>query len=191
MKKVVPIILAMIFAMTITGCGSKQNSEKIPLESLPADYSLEQAKEDGCVVYESSDITSGQEIWDKFIKAVNAGKEATVRLGFYYTLDPSKCDPEYYESAKDDYPILFIRDLTFDGTSYTIRGYEDGKENVKTYKYLMKYEGQAETPDATYDSYVRYVLTNNDTVTWEQIVHGIFSSSGDYINHYVVYTDLN
>ncbi|MDE6747900.1 MAG: hypothetical protein K2K21_02375 [Lachnospiraceae bacterium] len=190
MKKIVPIILAMIFVLTITGCSSKHNPEKIPLESLPADYSLEQAKEDGCIVYESSDITSGQEIWDKFMKTVNAGKEATVRLGFYYTLDPSKCDPEYYKSAKDDYPVLFIRDLIFDGTSYTIRGYDEGHENVKTYKYLMKYEGQAETPDAIYTSYVRYVLTNNDTVTWEQIVHGIFSSSGDYINHYVVYTDL-
>jgi len=30
------------------------------------------------------------------------------------------------------------------------------------FKYLVKYEGKAETPDATYTSFVRYVLVNDD-----------------------------
>ena len=35
----------------------------------------------------------------------------------------------------------------------------------------------------------RYVLTNENTVTWEDIVNGMLSSqSGDAIDHYSVYT---
>ena len=35
----------------------------------------------------------------------------------------------------------------------------------------------------------RYVLTNDNTVTWEDIVNGMLSSqSGDAIDHYSVYT---
>jgi len=192
MRKVIEISSVIVFLLALTGCSFGQTAERTPLESLPADYSLEQAKEDGCVVQENSIITSGQELWDSFVETVNSGKEVTVRLGFYYNLDPSRCDLGYYQSVKDDYPVLYIKDLTFDGMGYTIFGYEGNEEIVKKYHYLKKYEGVAESPSASYDSYVRYVLTNDDTVTWEQITHGLISSRfGDYIDHYTVYTELN
>ena len=55
----------------------------------------------------------------------------------------------------------------------------------------MKYEGQAESPDASYNSYIRYVLTNDDKVTWQELMHGMLSSQlGDYIDHQSVCTDL-
>lgn len=163
------------------------------LEALPGDYSLAQAKNDGCVVHEDGDVTAGKEVWDAyFVKATEAGESAAVRLGFYYTLgDPSHYDPEYYESIKADYPRFYLMDLTYDGEAYTLRWLEDGKEVIRTYRYMLRYEGEAETPYATYDSYVRYVLVNDDTVTWEDILHGLYSSqSGAYIDHYSVYTDM-
>ena len=86
---------------------------------------------------------------------------------------------------------MYIQDLSFDGENYTVRWYEDGEEIVRSYPFLMKYEGEAESPHASYQSYVRYVLTNDGSVTWEELVHGMISSKfGDYIDHHSVYTDL-
>ncbi|HHU90274.1 MAG TPA: hypothetical protein GXZ22_04360 [Clostridiaceae bacterium] len=55
----------------------------------------------------------------------------------------------------------------------------------------MRYEEKAEAKDAIYSSYVRYVLVNDDKVTWGDIMRGLLSSrSGDYIPHHSIYTDL-
>lgn len=182
---------ALLCALALTGCGQKVPEVSPPLEELPADYSLEQAKEDGCIVHEDGDISSGQEAWDDFLKAVSAGKTASVRLVNYYTLgDPSRYDPEYYESIKDYYPLLYVSNLSFDGKAYTVTGLEDGEWWERTYSYLKKFEEEAETSNAVYDSYIRYVLVNDDAVTWEQLMHGALSSRfGDYIPFHSVYTD--
>lgn len=194
MKKHVLFGLLFLCVHLLAGCGGADTdkAERVPLEELPEDYTVEQAKADGCVVHEDGDVTSGQETWDAFAKTVSAGTAASVRLGFYYTLDdPSHYDPEYYESIKDDYPLLFTQDLTYDGTAYTLRWFEKDGEITETYRYLMRYEGKPESPHANYASYVRYVLTNDDSVTWEDIVWGMLSSqSGDYIAHHSVYVDL-
>ena len=183
---------AVLFcALLLAGC-SRQKAEPLPpLEELPADYSLEQAREDGCVVHEDVDIASGHEAWEDFLKASSSGKAAAVRLVNYYTLDdPSRYDPDYYESIKDDYPLLFVSGLSFDGKAYTVSGLEDSERWEKTYSHLKRFEDKAETHSAVYDSYIRYVLVNDDTVTWNQLVHGMFSSRfGDSIPFHSVYTD--
>ena len=189
MKKWIPFVLSL--PLILAGCASARLPQQPSLESLPVDYSLEQAKADGCVVFENIRVTSGQEIWDTFLKEVDTGHAATVRLGFYYTLDPAQCDPAYYESVKDQYPVLYIEELAFDGTRYTIRCLEDGQVRERTYQYLMKYEGEPESPNASYSSYTRYVLTNDQTVTWRDIEYGMFSSHfGDAIDHHLVYSNL-
>lgn len=194
MKKHALFALLLVCAGLLTGCGGTDanKAERVPLEELPEDYTVKQAKTDGCVVYEGGGVTSGREVWEAFAETASAGKAVSVRLAFYYTLDdPSRYDPEYYESIKDDYPKLYIQDLRYDGMDYTLRWFEDGEEIVGTYQYLMRYEGEAESPHASYDSYVRYVLTKDDSVTWEDIVHGMLSSRfGDYIPHHSVYTEL-
>lgn len=190
MKRYAAIISAVLITLAAVGCN--QSSDIVPLEELPADYSLEQAKTDGCVTHENGDVSQGKEVFEAFYNTTKSGKTDAVRLAFYYTLDdPSRYDPDYYESIKEDYPILFIQDLSFDGKEYSIRWYEDGEEIIETYSFLMKYEGQAESQSALYKSYVRYVLTNDDTVTWQELIHGMLSSQfGDYIPHKNVCIDL-
>ena len=74
---------------------------------------------------------------------------------------------------------------------YTIRWYSDGEEIIRNYSCLMKYEGPAESPDAAYQSYTRYVLTNDDAVTWQELAWGMVSSQlGDYIDYMSVCTDF-
>ncbi len=162
------------------------------LKNISQDYTLEDARIDGCVCFDNGDITEGQKIWDEFVNATEKQEDAIVRLAFYYSLDEEQCDPEYYESVKDEYPVLYIQELTYKDDSYTIRWFEEGKEIKTTYKYLMKYEGEPESETALYESYLRYVLTNDNTVTWEQIWRGLASSKlGDAIDHQVVYQKYN
>ena len=162
------------------------------LKNISQDYTLEDARIEGCVCFDNGDITEGQKIWDEFVNATNKQEDATVRLAFYYSLDGEQCDPEYYESVKDEYPVLYIQELTYKDDSYTIRWFEEGEEIKKTYKYLMKYEGEPESETALYESYLRYVLTNDNTVTWEQIWRGLASSKvGEAIDHQVVYQKYN
>lgn len=184
-------LAALACVLLLAGCGRQKPALLPPLEELPADYGLDQAREDGCVVHEDGDIASGQEAWDAFFEAVSAGKAASLRLVNYYTLDdPSRYDPEYYESIKDDYPLLYVSDLTFDGKAYTVSSLEDGERLKRTFSCLKCFEGEAATPGAAYDAYIRYILVDDDTVTWEQLMHGVYSSRfGDYIPFCSVYTD--
>lgn len=190
MRKHITFILSVLLIFTITAC--KQSDNPIPLEELPDNYSVEQAKKDGCVTHENGDITQGKEIFEAFLNTTESGKTDEVRLAFYYTIDDSsRYDPEYYESVKDDYPCLYIQDLSYDGEHYTICWYENDEEIIKNYSYIMKYEGQAESPDALYHSYIRYVLTNDDRVTWQELMYGMISSQlGDCMDYTSVYTDL-
>ena len=191
MKRVVILLTGLAMIFVLNACSV---TVKTALDKLPDDYSYEDAVADGCVVYKNSDITNGESVWDAFLQAVNAGKKATVRLAFYYTLDdPSRYAPELYEQVKDEYPKLFVNDLIFNGKQFTIDGLEDenGRLLSRTYKYMMKYEGEPASKTALYYAYTYYVLVNDDTLTWDEIEWGMLSSqSGDYIEHYKVYTDL-
>ena len=136
MKKVAAI--ALTFACLLcAGCGAMEKS-MTPLAELPSDYSLEQAKADGCVVHEDGDVSAGQEVWEEFVSAAAAGKSAAVRLYDYYTLDPESCAPEYYEAEKYNYPLVFVNDLSFDGEKYTLRVLEDGREYVREYEHMLR-----------------------------------------------------
>ena len=211
MKRHIAIILSALLLSAMTGCGQSgkpvpsastaagmqqstgcgQSDSLVPLEELPEDYSLEQAKKDGCITHEDGDITQGIERFEEFYDTTKSGKADKVRTADYYSPDdPSGYDPESYDALKAGYPCLYVHDLSFDGEQYTIRWYEDGEEIVRNYSCLMKYEGPAESSNAVYKSYTRYVLTNDDEVTWQELVQGMTSSQlGDYIEHMSVCTD--
>lgn len=168
------------------------NTSYISIQQLPEDYTLENAKSDNCIVFENNDITSGQDLWNKFIASTENGKSATVRLAYYYTLgDPSHYSKEHFEEIKDDYPVLYINDLSYNGRKYLIQGMEDGQLFSKEYSYLMKYEGMPSIKTAVFSKYTYYVLVDDNTVTWDDIEYGLLSSKyGDMIDHYKVYSDL-
>ncbi|MDO0826045.1 hypothetical protein [Desulfosporosinus nitroreducens] len=188
MRKSVIVLLVLIFLLT----ACSKNAANVSLIQLPDNYNLDDAKSDNCVVFEDGDITYGQSAWDDFITATDNGKSSIVRLAFYYTLgEPSQYSEEYYEEIRDEYPVLYIKDLSFDGKKYIIEGVEDGKLISKEYKYLVKYEGRPNSTTAIFSEYTYYVLVDDNTVTWGDIEHGMLSSqSGDWIDHSIVYSDL-
>ncbi len=48
---------ALIAALLLLAAAAYGQPRQTPLSKLPSDYSLEQAKADGCVVYEDLDVT--------------------------------------------------------------------------------------------------------------------------------------
>jgi hypothetical protein len=79
--------------------------------------------------------------------------------------------------------------LRYDGKHYYL--YEkDGEKLIKVvYKYLKRFEETPANESATYTHRLMYVLVNDNETTWDDIIHGMFSSQwGDYIDHRVVYS---
>lgn len=176
--------------LAMTGCS--QSSGVIPLEEIPDTYSLEQAKEDGCVTHENGDVTQGKEEFEEFFDNTLAGKTDEIRLAFYDTLKESNHRGlKDYESVQDDVPLLSIQDLSFNGEEYTVRWYENGEEIIRSYAYLMKFNEQVEGPNGTVQTEVIYVLTHDNSVTWQEILHGNVSSKyGAFIDHLTVCIDV-
>lgn len=144
---------------------------------------LLQALDAGFVVMENGEAAGGQEVWQAFQEAVQAGEPAEVWLAWYFTMDPERCAKEYYEANREDYPSIYYEHLRFDGEEFTIRGEEDGEEYEKTYDYLRLFR---EAPG----NYARYVLTNDATVTWDQIWNSLISSLyPSVIDHHTVYVE--
>lgn len=48
------MLAALLCLILLSGCGGKP--EPIPLEELPQDYSLERAKDDGCLITEDGAV---------------------------------------------------------------------------------------------------------------------------------------
>ncbi len=180
---------ALLFLLLLSSCGV--NPEPLPFEELPEDYSLERAKDDGCLVTEDGAVTSGQEAWEEFLIAAEAGKAASVRLCSYYTLDdPSRYDPDYYESVKDDYPMMFLKDLSYDGERFTTLSYEEGQRHEETYSFLRRRE---QTAPSSSVKIIQYIITDDAESSLEKIGSQLYSSSfspEDWIPFDIVYQEI-
>lgn len=194
MKKILcTYFMVTLLVLFLFGCGKAPTPDEWKeLKDVNDNFSLEDAKRDGYVVIEDGSVTSGEYIWENFVNLSAEKTPCKIRVVHYYTIgDPSHYDPTYYESIKDDYPKMYIFELVYKGGTFSVSHYEEEKLYQSEYKYLMRYEGEAENHNATYISYVRYVLVNDDKVTWNDITHGILSSRfGDYIPHSQIYTNL-
>ncbi|MBQ6551107.1 MAG: hypothetical protein IJL78_06850 [Lachnospiraceae bacterium] len=159
---------------------------------LSADDALALARHKNAPVFEKMQCTSGSETWDAFYEKVQEGQSAWVVLAKYYTLDKEHTDPELYEEEKDKYPMLVFYWVWYDGEDFTVAtrlSTEEEDDSQERYKYLMHYTGKLPAT-AVYSDYDYYVLVDDDTVTWEDIEHGIFSSQyGDFIPHCALYQD--
>ena len=154
-----------------------------------SDAALADAIEAGYVVMEDGIVAHGQDIWHEFYEQTQKGKKATVTIAQYHTLNPDRCDSVYYEIFKQDYPCLYVHELSYDGKQFTL---SNSAEETKTYEYLMKYE---DSPKSAFGSVVpqyryQYVLTHDNRYTYDQLWMSIASSQpGVYIDHYTIYSE--
>ena len=154
-----------------------------------SDAALADAIEAGYVVMEDGIVAHGDDIWHEFYEQTQKGKKATVTIAQYHTLNPDRCDSVFYEIFKQDYPCLYVHELSYDGKQFTL---SNSAEETKTYEYLMKYE---DSPKYAFGSVVpqyryQYVLTHDNRYTYDQLWMSIASSQpGAYIDHYTIYSE--
>ena len=152
---------------------------------------LTAAKASGMITLEDGYATFGEELWDTFYQKTQAGKSASVKIAHYYTLEGGNYSEEYYEVYKEDYPSLYEFELTYDDGTYTMKWNEYGTEYERQFKYLRKFEDVLPTKQSFKEPQMvtRYVLTNNNTASWDELWRSLASSQlGDFVDHYTIYS---
>jgi hypothetical protein len=196
MKRIAIIVAMVIIPVIFVGC-SKMDKEHgnlagyVSYSTLQEDYSLEDAKKDGCVVFEDLHLTSGEEHWLRFVDITKKGEPASIRLAYYYTLEAQKghVSDELYEEIKDEYPCLYFTDLIYDGAKFTTYYVEEGKEYIDKYVYLNHYTGDARK-GANFSKYDCYILVNDQNVTYDELERALYSSNfNDGIDSKRIYTN--
>lgn len=179
MKKVLPFVCVILILGTCVSCKTQDTPDLSLFNTiLTAEEALAASKESSVVVFEGMKCTAGQEFWDEFYQRVNQGKSASILCAFFYELDKEHVSEELYEAEKDQYPQLFFYLLEYDGDIFTVttrQSTEKKKESKKSFPYLMHYTGDAPA-QASFSSYEYYVLVDDPTVTWDEIVAGLISS---------------
>ena len=189
MRKIIAILLLSCTLLLLCSCAQKSANadtsgkdgmkmEELFQKKCSAEEALELSRKSDTVVLEDLTCTSGKEVWDAFYKSASSGKPASVLCAFYYTLDKEGVSEELYEQEKDLYPQLFFMLVEFDGKEYSVKvrqSSEEKPEKEETYQYLKHYTGDAPST-ATYSTYEYFVLVDDDSLTWEDIEMGLFSS---------------
>ena len=153
---------------------------------------LEQAKAEGYAVMQDGEPTFGQELWQEFYEKSQRGEPASIQIARWYTLDPKRCDAAYYEANKEDYPAIYYEEIRFDGKFYQVLDWQDNRSYIPTYEYLLRFETEVGTQYSKDEpqTVIRYVLTHDANVRWEDLFHGMISSAmGAYIEHDSVWVE--
>lgn len=172
------VLFMLILAVSCSLNGENKSDEFVfspPLEEIGKEYTVEDAENDGCVIMKDGDVSAGRDIWQSFCNKSQKGESSCVRLVHYHELDKDRVAAEYYEKIKDEYPVMYVFDLVYDGEDYGVRYFNDGEERVESFKHLLRYEGEF-APGMNQKTYLRYVLTNDDTITWSDIENSMVSS---------------
>ncbi|MBR5177458.1 MAG: hypothetical protein IKW90_01500 [Lachnospiraceae bacterium] len=147
-------------------------------EALP-EGTLEEIINDGFVVMKNGSVISGEDEWQEFVKKTEIGETAEINIAHYYTLT-GRMAKNLYELSKMDYPTAYLHRLKYDGNCFVFTPLQkiDGKYEImpdnendreQTYKYMKHYTEKAPSDTALFTTFDKYVLVNDDTVTWEDI----------------------
>lgn len=165
-----------IMIIGITGCGTNEevssagneiafeldeNGEYKGFDKIDTNITEEKAIKDGYFVRSENKTAGGEQKWEEFIKDAKDGQDANVRLVQIFD------DHAYYKD-------LFFQD----GQYYMFASDEEEQEDV-SYKYLLQLEGTFPNSDEL-ASYT--VLTNDEELTFDDIVTSMISSDLNEIN---------
>lgn len=176
MKKT--FIIAMIFtlALSLFGCVETNKAVSFTMDNegnytgfseLPENYTIEQAEKDGCYVKVDLEPVAGQDKWDFFVLAASEGKDAGIRIIDIYDQNTKEQKGPYYI------------DLFYDGSYYHMFDSISSEQQDKPFLYLLTLNGTL--PNAAKDTTVT-VLTNDENLTFDEVMWSGLSSSMEYKN---------
>ena len=152
-----------------------------PPSGLP-DGSLEEIINDGFVVMKNGSVISGEDKWQEFVKKTEAREPAEINIADYYTLT-GRMAKNLYELSNIDYPMAYLHRLKYDGEYFIFTPLQksdasDNKYEImpdneneweQKYKYMKHYTEKAPSDTALYTTFDKYVLVDDDSVTWDDI----------------------
>ncbi|MEA1974169.1 MAG: hypothetical protein U9N10_01280 [Bacillota bacterium] len=175
MKKIIVLffIVACIVGL-LTACSAKNSNETIEFSfdangnytgfiNLPTKYTVEDAEKDGYFLKQGLEVIANNDVWDNYIETASQGNNIGIRMVGFYTEDSNS--PYFYD--------LFFND----GYYYLFDSSSENQEK-QPFLYLLTLEGKFGNP--LKDSGV-VVLTNDNTLTFNDVVKSIISSNLDYI----------
>lgn len=187
----------VVLCVLLTACESAKPNDNfdaeyydIDLKTITLDnYSLDDVKEMGYVVMENADVTCGQREWNNFVKMTGDGTPARIRTASYYTLDRDHVSEEYYEQNKDRYPVMYVKEIVFDGERYSVTQYEGDTCYSDTYSCLLKDVMNGDDV-STFKKHTVWFLCNDESLTYGKIMANMLDSSfHEWIKYEDVYSD--
>ena len=175
MKKMMLIISVLLLFMN--ACSEIDSStDSLPeytnLEKLDANYKLEDAITDNCVVFNDSALVFGQDIWNVFLATIEESKSCSVRIARYYSVEDA----------------LYLIDVSYDGVYKINTNVGDSRQ----YSYMKHYEFERDSGNEESSIIDCYLLINQENVSYEEIERSMASSiAGDAIDHYILYYDVS
>lgn len=181
------VLSALILCFALAALSLCACKKAAPIESdycayseIPADYTPEQAEEDGCVVvYQSQGTIKNSSVMSEFAKTTKKGNPAIVRVATYYEKAVTGSDPE-----------LIIVDIEYDGRTYHTHSEQTNEDGTKQafddeYKYLTSVDRVRGTSAQLFSS--GYMLTNDKDVTYTDYTTSLSRDRSEWIDAYIVY----
>ena len=171
------------------------------------EFTLDELKNDGFVVIEDDDCCYGDDIWMNFVNQTEKNEKAAVWICYLTTgpgpnvkLKSIQPAEELIQATRDDFPKMQLMQVYFDGTQYIfspihkVNGeyviyYRDGYDMEEgSFKYMVHLVDETKSPEASYESLERYILSDekNLTTEWIRAVAGI-GESMPYVRFIPVY----
>jgi|GEM_PF-2835466 len=173
-RTIISIAMALLLASiaALSGCAAKADinlPSYAAIETLPADYTAEDAAADGCVVVTAYAFDmANEDIWAEFLLATQQKTPAAVRVVNLF----------------DDDPMLYIMDLSFDGKRYTA---VDTDGNECSFRYMNHYANAPGPLSIASSEFEHYILTDDKTLTLDQLMESLVSSQASFIKWSYVY----
>ena len=144
---------------------AKFQFENVPWGSTPGEIT-EYMKTQDCLIDESTSFIHGREQLEAFYEQSKRGEAGFMKIVLHY--------PKRENQPKDEASVYLCL-IYFDGTLYhKITLDENGEAGeFRSFRYLMHYTGYWKPNSKDYSE---YYLTNDDTVTYEQILRSMVSS---------------
>lgn len=176
MKKVILLILATFCVIVLIFSYGKPKTINEPhnisfdkngtysgFSDLPLNYTIEDAKEDGCFVVQNLKVVGNNDVWDTFINTSLHKENTYVRIALFYT---------------DSTGSPYFLDLFYeDGYYYMFDSSAENQER-RPYLHLLTLEGRFGNP--VKDSGV-IILTDDGSLTFDKVMKAMLSSNMTYI----------
>jgi len=171
-KSIAILVLVVSLNLLLIGCNETNKDDNAPkftfdeniqytgFQTLPSDYTIEEATKDGYLVSKNLNIIANEELWTNFIKTSSKGKNTSIRLIKFFTSDSS------------NHP--FYTDLFYENGSYYSFDSSAPTQEKEPYTYLLFLDGKAGNP--LRDSGL-IVLSNDQKLTFDQIIGAMISSN--------------